>query len=56
MKEDIDVLIKNICEKQNYDEMLIGLINMGKDSEINNILEGLDADNSIDDKKKKRNI
>lgn len=53
MKEDIDVLIKNICEKQNYDEMLIGLINMGKDSEINNILEGLDADNSIDDKKKR---
>lgn len=54
MKEDIDVLIKNICEKQNYDEMLIGLINMGKDSEINNILEGLDADNSIDDKKKEK--
>ncbi len=36
--------------------MLIGLINIGKDSEINNILEELDADNSIDDKKKKRNI
>lgn len=33
--------------------MLIGLINIGKDSEINNILEELDADNSIDDKKKR---
>lgn len=54
MKENIDVLIKKICEKQNYDEMLIGLINIGKDSEINNILEGLDADNSIEDKKKEK--
>ena len=51
MKKNINELIKNICEKQNYDEMLIGLINIGKDSEINNILEELDADNSIDDKK-----
>ncbi len=53
MKKNINELIKNICEKQNYDEMLIGLINIGKDSEINNILEELDADNSIDDKKKR---
>ena len=53
MKENINELIKNICEKQNYDEMLIGLINIGKDSEINNILEGVDADNSIEDKKKR---
>lgn len=54
MKENTDDLIKKICEKQNYDEILKRLIKIGKENKINEVLKIIETDNDIEDRKKRK--
>ena len=48
-------LIDKICEKQNFDELLLNIIQSNKENRINKILQTIE-DNEKIDKKLKREI
>ena len=37
--EDVEELVNKICEKNNYDELLLEIVKKGKESNINRVLE-----------------
>ena len=52
MEENIEILIKNICDKEDYDNLLKDIVKTGKANKINCILEDINKDNTIEKKKK----
>ena len=52
MEENIEILIKNICDKEDYNNLLKDIVKTGKANKINCILEDINIDNTIEKKKK----
>lgn len=52
MKDNIEMFINDICDKQDYDKILINIVKPGKNNKINCILETINADKTIEKKKK----
>lgn len=50
--ENVEELVNKICEKNNYDEILLELVKKGKDSKINKILEEISNNNKLKDSEK----
>lgn len=54
--EEIKIeLIEKICEKQNFDELLLQIVKSNKENRINKVLQNIE-ENKMLDKKLKRQI
>ena len=53
MEKDIELIIKTICNEQNYDTILIDLIQPEKNKEINEFIEKIHANKNINDLEKR---
>ena len=51
--EDVEELVNKICEKNNYDELLLEIVKKGKESNINRVLEEISNNTKLNDKEKK---
>ena len=50
--EDVEELVNKICEKNNYDELLLEIVKKGKESNINRVLEEISNNTKLNDKEK----
>ena len=55
MEEIKSELIEKICEKQNFDELLLQIVKSNKENRINKVLQNIE-ENKMLDKKLKRQI
>ena len=51
--EDVEELVNKICEKNNYDELLLEIVKKGKESNINRVLEEISNNTKLNDEEKK---
>lgn len=54
MKENIETIIKNICKEQNYDAMLIDLVQPEKNNKIKESIEKIYNDENMNDVEKEK--
>ena len=50
---NIEELVNKICENNNYDELLLGIVNNEKKSSINKVLEEISKNKKLNEKEKK---
>lgn len=51
--KNVEELVNKICENNNYDELLLEIVNNGKESNINRVLEEISNNTNLNEQEKK---